>query len=92
MGKGFFQVPTAVNEPVKTYVQDSPEREEVLEQYKAYYNGKVEVPLYIGNEEIKTGNTRPMSPPHDHRHIVGHYHLAEKEHVEKAIANCLESR
>ncbi|MEY8778797.1 L-glutamate gamma-semialdehyde dehydrogenase, partial [Allomuricauda sp. XS_ASV26] len=47
---------------------------------------------YIGNEEIKTGNTRPMSPPHDHRHIVGHYHLAEKEHVEKAIANCLESR
>ncbi|BDW93671.1 1-pyrroline-5-carboxylate dehydrogenase [Flagellimonas marinaquae] len=92
MGKGFFQVPTAVNEPVKTYVQDSPEREEVLEQYKAYYNGKVEVPLYIGNEEIKTGNTRPMSPPHDHKHIVGHYHLAEKAHVEKAIANCLESR
>ncbi|WP_293295688.1 L-glutamate gamma-semialdehyde dehydrogenase [Allomuricauda sp.] len=92
MGKGFFQVPTAVNEPVKTYVQDSPEREEVLEQYKAYYNGKVEVPLYIGNEEIKTGNTRPISPPHDHKHIVGHYHLAEKAHVEKAIANCLESR
>ncbi|USD25769.1 L-glutamate gamma-semialdehyde dehydrogenase [Flagellimonas marinaquae] len=92
MGKGFFQVPTAVNEPVLSYAPGSPEREEVLEQYKAYYNGKVEVPLYIGNEEIKTGNTRPMSPPHDHRHIVGHYHLAEKKHVEKAIANCLESR
>lgn len=92
MGKGFFQVPTAVNEPVLSYAPGSPEREEVLEQYKAYYNGKVEVPLYIGNEEIKTGNTRPMSPPHDHRHIVGHYHLAEKAHVEKAIANCLESR
>ncbi|WP_293296401.1 L-glutamate gamma-semialdehyde dehydrogenase [Allomuricauda sp.] len=92
MGKGFFQVPTAVNEPVLSYAPGSPEREEVLEQYKAYYNGKVEVPLYIGNEEIKTGNTRPMSPPHDHKHIVGHYHLAEKAHVEKAIANCLESR
>lgn len=92
MGKGFFQVPTAVNEPVLSYAPGSPEREEVLEQYKAYYNGKVEVPLYIGNEEIKTGNTRPMSPPHDHKHIVGHYHLAEKAHVEKAIANSLESR
>ncbi|BDW91630.1 1-pyrroline-5-carboxylate dehydrogenase [Flagellimonas marinaquae] len=92
MGKGFFQVPTAVNEPVLSYAPGSPEREEVLEQYKAYYNDKVEVPLYIGNEEIKTGNTRPMSPPHDHKHIVGHYHLAEKAHVEKAIANCLESR
>lgn len=92
MGKGFFQVPTAVNEPVKSYAPDSPEREEVLKQYKTYYNGKVEVPLYIGSEEIKTGNTRPMSPPHEHKHVVGHYHLAEKKHVEQAISNCLEAR
>lgn len=92
MGKGFFQVPTAVNEPVKSYAPGSPEREEVLKQYKTYYNGKVEVPLYIGSEEIKTGNTRPMSPPHEHKHVVGHYHLAEKKHVEQAISNCLEAR
>ena len=92
MGKGFFQVPTAFNEPIKSYAPGTPEREEVLQQYKAYYNGKVEVPLYIGSEEIKTGNTRPMSPPHDHQHIVGHYHLAEKKHVTKAISNALESR
>ncbi|AKA35730.1 L-glutamate gamma-semialdehyde dehydrogenase [Flagellimonas lutaonensis] len=92
MGKGFFKVPIAVNEPIKSYAPGTPEREEVLKQYKAYYNSKVEVPLYIGSEEIKTGNTRPMSPPHEHQHIVGHYHTAEKEHVEKAIANCLEAR
>lgn len=92
MGKGFFQVPTAINEPVKSYAPGSPEREEVLKQYEAYYNGQVEVPLYIGSEEIKTGNTRPMSPPHEHKHIVGHYHLAEKKHVEQAISNCLEAR
>jgi hypothetical protein len=30
--------------------------------------------------------------PHDHKHIVGTYHLAEKPHIEKAIANALESR
>lgn len=92
MGKGFFQVPTAINEPVKSYAPGSPEREEVLKQYEAYYNGQVEIPLYIGSEEIKTGNTRPISPPHEHKHIIGHCHLAEKEHVEKAIANCLEAR
>ena len=92
MGKGFFQVPTAYNEPVKSYAPGSPEREEVLKVYKNYYNGQVEVPLYIGSEEIKTGNTKPMSPPHEHKHVVGHYHTADKKHVEMAISNGLEAR
>jgi 1-pyrroline-5-carboxylate dehydrogenase len=92
MGKGFFQVPTAFNEPIKGYAPGTPEREEVLQQYKAYFNGNVDVPLYIGSEEIKTGNTKPMSPPHDHKHIVGHYHIAEKKHITKAISNALDSR
>ncbi|MEH6681865.1 MAG: L-glutamate gamma-semialdehyde dehydrogenase [Sediminicola sp.] len=92
MGKGFFQVPTAINEPIKGYAPGSPERESVLKQYREYYKGQVEVPLYIGGEEIKTGNKKSMSPPHDHQHIVGHYHLADKALVEKAITNALESR
>ncbi len=92
MGKGFFQVPTAFNEPIKGYAPGSPEREEVLKQYKIYFKGTVEVPLYIGAEEIKTGNTKPLSPPHDHKHRVGTYHLAEKKHVTKAIKNCLDAR
>lgn len=92
MGKGFFQVPTAINEPVKSYAPGSPEREEVLKQYKEFYNGNVEVPLYIGSDEIKTGATKPMSPPHEHKHVVGHYHTADKKHVELAISDCLESR
>jgi 1-pyrroline-5-carboxylate dehydrogenase len=92
MGKGFFQVPAAVNEPIKSYAPGTPEREAVLKQYKAYYKGKAEVPLYIGDEEIKTGNKKPMSPPHDHKHIVGHYHTAEKKHVTAAIKNCLKAR
>jgi 1-pyrroline-5-carboxylate dehydrogenase len=92
MGKGFFQVPTAINEPIKSYAPGSPERKEVLEQYKTYFNNQVDIPFYIGKEEIRTGNTRPMSPPHDHRHIVGRYHLADKVHVTKAIQNGLHSR
>ncbi|WP_224489604.1 L-glutamate gamma-semialdehyde dehydrogenase [Robertkochia flava] len=92
MGKGFFQVPVAVNEPVRSYAPGSPERESVLKQYKEFYNSTVDVPLYIGSEEIRTGNTRTMSPPHDHKHVVGTYHLAEKNHVEKAISTALEAR
>ena len=92
MGKGFFQVPIAFNEPIKSYAPGSPEREAVLQQYKAYYNGHVDIPLYIGAEEIKTGETRTLSPPHDHQHVVGEYHLAGQSHVEKAISTALEAR
>ena len=92
MGKGFFNVPIAVNEPVKSYAPDSPERKAVLETYKEMFNSKVEVPLYINGKDIETGNTRTMSPPHDHQHSLGEYHLAEKTHVEDAISTALEAR
>jgi 1-pyrroline-5-carboxylate dehydrogenase len=92
MLKGFFHVPKAVNEPVKGYAPNSPEKAAVQAAYTKMWNSKIDVPLYIGSEEIRTGNTNNMSAPHDHKHIVGTYHLAEKSHVEKAIANALESR
>lgn len=92
MLKGFFKVPKAINEAVKNYAPNSPEKEAVLAAYTKMWNTKIDVPLYIGNEEIRTGNTRNITPPHDHKHIVGSYHLAEKKHIESAIANALKSR
>ena len=92
MLKGFFNVPKAVNEPVKSYAPGSPERAKVAETYKTMWNSQVEVPLYIGSEEIKTGNTKKMSAPHDHQHIVGVYHQADRALVEKAITSALEAR
>ena len=92
MGKGFFNVPIAVNEPVKSYAPGSPERTAVTEAYKTMFNSKTEVPMYITGKDVKTGTTRTMSPPHDHKHIVGEYHLAEQSHVEEAISTALEAR
>ncbi|RAR71828.1 L-glutamate gamma-semialdehyde dehydrogenase [Flavobacterium aciduliphilum] len=92
MPKGFFHVPNAVNEPVKSYAPNSPEKATVLAAYKKMWNETVDVPMYIGSEQIRTGNTRTMSAPHDHQHIVGTYHLAEKTHIEKAIQAALEAR
>lgn len=62
MSKGFFNVPTAVNEPVKTYAPGTPEREEVLKTFKELYQNTVDIPLYIGSEEIRTGNTKKIIP------------------------------
>ncbi|CAM3670767.1 L-glutamate gamma-semialdehyde dehydrogenase [Flavobacterium gelidilacus] len=92
MPKGFFHVPKAVNEPVKSYAPNSPEKAAVLAAYKKMWNETIDVPMYIGSEEVRTNNTKTMSAPHDHQHIVGKYHLAEKSHVDKAIASALEAR
>lgn len=92
MANAFFNVPPAVNEPVKSYAPGTPERKNVLDAYKKMYNETIDVPMYIGSEEIRTGDTVTMSPPHDHQHILGTYHKAEKQHVELAIENSLEAR
>ena len=92
MTRGFFKVPEAVNEPVKGYAPGSPEREELLATYKAMFNSNTDVPMHINGEEVKTGNTNNITPPHDHKHIVGQYHTAEKLHVESAISSALAAK
>jgi len=92
MTRGFFNVPKAVNEPVKGYAPGSPEREELLATYKTMFNSNVDVPMYINGEEVRTGNTKNITPPHDHKHVVGQYHTAEKKHVDAAISTALAAK
>ena len=92
MATGFYKVPKAVNEPVIPYESNSAEKASLLAMYKKMYDQQMDVPLYIGGEEIRTGETISMHPPHDHKHTVGHYHTAQKEHIEKAIQTALEAR
>lgn len=92
MPKGIYNVPKAINEPVKGYAPGSKEREQVLAAFKEMYNTTTDVPLYIGSEEIRTGKTRTINPPFDHKKVVGTFHDAEKEHVEKAIAAALAAK
>jgi len=87
MSKGVFNVPIATNEPVKSYIKGSNERNELLNTYKEMYNSNIEIPLYIGDKEVLTKNKKNISPPHEHQHIIGSYYVAEKEHIEEAI-NC----
>jgi 1-pyrroline-5-carboxylate dehydrogenase len=92
MANGFFKVPKAVNEPVRAYAPGSVERENLLAMYHKMYNDKVDIPAYIGGEEIRTGKTGTIHPPHDINHTLGEFHLADKEHIEKAVDVALEAR
>jgi 1-pyrroline-5-carboxylate dehydrogenase len=92
MPKGIYNVPKAINEPVKSYAPGTKEREQVLATFKELYSTTVDVPLHIGAEEIRTGKTKTINPPFDHKKVVGTYHEAEKVHIEKAIEAALDAK
>ncbi|PQJ79369.1 L-glutamate gamma-semialdehyde dehydrogenase [Polaribacter porphyrae] len=92
MARGFFNVPVAVNEPVKGYAPGSKERAELLATYKTMFHSNIDVPMHINGKEIRTGNTKNITPPHDHQHVVGQYHTADKSHINEAIETALAAR
>lgn len=92
MSKGFFNVPLHNNEPINSYEPGSSEKEHLLNTYSQLYNQKIEIPMYIGGQQIKTTNKKTLSPPHDHQHVIGEFNEGDKTHVEKAINAALKAK
>jgi len=92
MSTGFFKVPTPINEPVKSYSPGSSERKEVLNTYKKMIKENIEIPMYINGKDVKSDETNSISPPHDHKNIVGKYYLANESHVDQAISTALDAK
>ncbi|MEY4604532.1 MAG: 1-pyrroline-5-carboxylate dehydrogenase [Bacteroidota bacterium] len=93
MSNAIFTVPVAKNEPVKAYAPGSAERASLLAQYKKMYDqAAIDVPMYIGSSEVRTEDKKPLSAPHDHAKILGHYNVGSAEHVEQAIAAALKAK
>jgi 1-pyrroline-5-carboxylate dehydrogenase len=92
MPKGFFNVPIPKNEPVLSYAPGNKERQ-LLKKALAEARGQVlDIPMYIGGEEVRSQNKKKISPPHDHQHLLGYFHEGDKSHVEQAIQAALNAR
>jgi 1-pyrroline-5-carboxylate dehydrogenase len=89
---GIFQVPQPKNELVKNYEPGSEDRKKLDNEIQKMRSEVIEVPMYIGNEKVFSGEKRPMSPPHDHQHILGYYHQGNAEHVRNAIKAALKAK
>jgi 1-pyrroline-5-carboxylate dehydrogenase len=89
MSTGFYQVPTPINEPVKQYAPGSPEKELLLRTIADFRSEVADIPMYIGNKEVRTNIKKRLSPPHDHKHTLGYFHYGEKTHIEQAIEAAL---
>ena len=93
MSNGFYQIPTPVNEPVKSYAVGSPEREALSQAYNTMYHQEpIDVPMYIGSECVRTADKRAMTPPHDHQKVLGHFNYGDASHVKGAISAALNAR
>ena len=93
MPKGFYQMPYPDNELVRNYEPNSSELDSLINKYDQMYSQEpIKVPLYIGNEEIHTDHILPMNPPHDHKHLLGHFSMGDGNHVQKAIDCALNAR
>lgn len=92
MPKGIFKVPQPINEPVKSYAPGSPERAELKAALEKGRSQEVEIPQYIGGEEIFTDKKHKVTPPHDHQHVLGYFHEGDASHVEMAIEAALSAR
>ncbi|HEX6536128.1 MAG TPA: L-glutamate gamma-semialdehyde dehydrogenase [Gemmatimonadaceae bacterium] len=82
---GNRRVPAPVNEPVRAYAPGSSEKAELKERLRRMAGERIDIPLIIGGEELRTGRTATATMPHDHRHVLADWHMAEPEHVARAI-------
>ncbi len=82
---GIRRVPPPLNEPVKAYAPGSPERSDLKARLASMASEPIEIPLVIGGREVRSGDCAQAVMPHDHGHVLAHWHRAKKEHVQQAI-------
>lgn len=85
MANAFFKVPTPINEPVKSYAPGSKERAELKAQLAVYKATQTDVPMIINGKEVHTDTKISMHPPHERKHVLGHYSKGDASHVNAAI-------
>lgn len=92
MNNSIFKFPNPGNEPVKSYAPGTPEKAELKKALKQLSGEKWDIPLVIGGQEIRTGNTGNVVMPHDHHHVLATYHKAGEKEVQMAIDAAMKAR
>jgi len=85
MANGFFKVPVPRNETVLSYAPGTKERALLKKAIEDARAQELDIPMYIGAEEVRSGNKKRLSPPHDHKHTLGYFHAGDKSHITQAI-------
>jgi 1-pyrroline-5-carboxylate dehydrogenase len=92
MSTGTFSYPMPVNEPVLSYSPGSPEKRRLKEVLAELKGQEIDVPMYIGNKEVRTNKKVAMHPPHETKHTLGYLNAGEEKHVHMAIEAALAAK
>jgi len=82
---GIFRVPEPYNEPIKGYEPGSPERAALRVKLDELQSQQFDLPLVIGGEEVRTGDTFQAVQPHHRSHVLATVHKGGSAEVERAI-------
>ena len=91
MNNAIINFPVPANEPVKAYLEGSPERIALDAELERQYNTVLDIPIIIGGKEIRTGNTGKVVCPHDHNHVLATFHKVGEKEVQMAIDAAMEA-
>ena len=91
MNNSIFSLDMPANEQVKEYKPGTPERKALIAEMERMSNEVLDIPLIIGGKEVRTGKTAKVVMPHDHQHILAHFHQAGEKEVQMAIDAALEA-
>jgi len=92
MSNAIYKIPTVSNEPILAYVNNSPEKTEVLAMLTTLKNKEIEVPMIIGGQSVYTETKVRLAPPHNHQHTLGYFSKGDKKHVQAAIDAALAAK
>lgn len=92
MANGIFSIPVPKNEPVLAYGPGSREKKELKAKLAEMKGQQIEIPVLIGDNEVKTGNMADCRCPHDRGHLLGQYHKAGEKEINMAIEAALKAR
>ena len=92
MSQRVYHVPPAENEPVKSYAPGTKERTDLKKTIEEMRSSQADIPMFIDGKEVRTDKLVPIHPPHDHQHLLGHYHKGERKHVKMAIEAALKAK
>jgi 1-pyrroline-5-carboxylate dehydrogenase len=92
MSLGTFSYPLPVNEPVLGYAPNSAEKAKLKATLAELKNTELDIPMYIGNKEVRTNKKVAIHPPHELKHTLGYFHAGEEKHVHQAIEAALAAK
>jgi len=92
MNLGYFNYPMPQNEPVLSYSPGSKEKEILKATLNKLKSEQIDVPMYIGNKEVRSNKKVAMHPPHEIAHILGYFNAGEEKHIYQAIDAALAAK